>query len=57
MQAGTKATYNPFFMNDAGPDQDVMSTYRDSKKFAALQREIDPKGLFSKRVGGYKYIV
>jgi hypothetical protein len=51
----TSAAYNPLFMNDAGPDQDVMSTYKDWKKFAKLQKEVDPKGFFAKRAGGYKY--
>jgi FAD/FMN-containing dehydrogenase len=46
--------YNPYFMNDAGPDQDVMGSYRDAKKFTTLQKELDPKGLFSKRAGGFK---
>jgi hypothetical protein len=48
-------TYLPHFMNDAGPDQDVMSTYREKELFARLQKEIDPQGLFSKRAGGFKY--
>jgi hypothetical protein len=42
-------------MNDAGTDQDVMGSYRDNKKFAALQKELDPSGLFSKRAGGFKH--
>jgi hypothetical protein len=42
-------------MNDAGEDQDVMSSYRDHAKFAILQKEVDPKGFFSKRAGGYKF--
>ena len=46
--------YNPYFMNDAGTAQDVMGSYQDAKKFAALQKELDPKGLFSKRAGGFK---
>jgi hypothetical protein len=46
--------YNPYFMNDAGPDQDVMGSYQEAKKFAALQKALDPKGLFSKRAGGFK---
>jgi hypothetical protein len=47
--------YLPLFMNDAGPDQDVMATYKDVAKFKALQRSVDPNGLWSKRAGGYKY--
>lgn len=42
-------------MNDAGPDQDVMATYKDSKKFMELRMSVDPEGLWSKRAGGYKY--
>lgn len=52
---GDIETYNPLFMNDAGPDQDVMGSYKDSKKFMALQTSVDPEGLWSKRAGGYKY--
>jgi hypothetical protein len=52
--AGTDVGYNPLFMNDAGPDQDVFSTYKDVDKFAKLQREVDPTGFFAKRAGGYK---
>jgi hypothetical protein len=47
--------YLPLFMNDAGPDQDVMSSYKDAEKFKALQRSVDPNGLWSKRAGGYKF--
>ncbi|KAF2667433.1 FAD-binding domain-containing protein [Microthyrium microscopicum] len=47
--------YNPLFMNDAGTDQEVIGSYRDSQKFAALQKEVDPSGLFAKRAGGYKF--
>jgi hypothetical protein len=47
--------YNPFYMNDAGPDQDVMSSFKDAKKFAKLQKDMDPTGLWAKRAGGYKH--
>jgi len=47
--------YNPYFMNDAGVGQDVIGTYRDANKFALLQKEMDPQGLFSRRAGGYKF--
>jgi hypothetical protein len=46
--------YLPYFMNDAGPDQDVTSSYREVQLFAKLKKEIDPNGFFS-RTGGYKY--
>ncbi|QDS72887.1 hypothetical protein FKW77_007603 [Venturia effusa] len=52
--AGDCETYNPLFMNDAGPDQDVMGSYKDSNKFIELQRSVDPDGLWAKRAGGYK---
>jgi hypothetical protein len=51
----TIGDYNPFYMNDAGPDQDVMSSFKDAKKFAKLQKEMDPTGLWANRAGGYKY--
>jgi hypothetical protein len=47
--------YNPYFMNDAGPDQHVMGSFRDAMKFEALQKSVDPTGFFAKRAGGYKY--
>jgi hypothetical protein len=47
--------YLPLFMNDAAGDQGVTQSYRDYEKFKALQREIDPNGLFSVRAGGFKY--
>ncbi|TID27652.1 FAD-binding domain-containing protein [Venturia nashicola] len=48
-------TYNPLFMNDAGPDQDVMATYKDAVEHMKLQMSVDPKGLWAKRAGGFKY--
>jgi hypothetical protein len=47
--------YLPLFMNDAAGDQGVTQSYRDYEKFKALQREVDPNGLFSARAGGFKY--
>jgi hypothetical protein len=47
--------YLPFFMNDAMGDQAVTQSYKDYKKFKALQRSVDPDGLFSTRAGGFKY--
>lgn len=47
--------YNPFFMNDAFLDQDVMSSYREMAKFKQLQKQNDPQGLWS-RAGGFKYL-
>lgn len=47
--------YLPLFMNDAAGDQRVTQSYRGYEKFKALQREVDPEGLFSTRAGGFKY--
>lgn len=54
-EAGMASQYLPLFMNDAAGDQDVTGSYKDVEKFRALQRSVDPKGLFSTRAGGYKY--
>lgn len=47
--------YLPLLMNDAMYDQNVTGMYRDYAEFKALQREIDPNGVFSSRMGGYKF--
>ncbi|KAF2033166.1 FAD-binding domain-containing protein [Setomelanomma holmii] len=47
--------YLPLFMNDAAGDQPVTKSYKDHEKFKALQRQVDPDGLFSTRAGGFKY--
>lgn len=47
--------YLPLFINDASSDQAVMRSYKDYEKFKALQRSVDPRGLFSTRAGGFKY--
>jgi hypothetical protein len=48
--------YNPLFLNDAAFDQDVYSTYKDFEKFKALQKEVDPTGLWSgQRTEGFKF--
>lgn len=54
-EAGMGGQYLPLFMNDAGGDQDVTGSYKDVAKFRALQKSIDPDGLFSTRAGGFKY--
>jgi hypothetical protein len=46
--------YLPYFMNDAGPDQNVTLSYQDFALFEQLQYDMDPRG-FWKRTGGYKY--
>lgn len=47
--------YMPYFMNDAMGDQNVTGSYRAYESLKALQRDIDPQGLFSSRAGGFKY--
>jgi hypothetical protein len=42
-------------MNDAAGDQDVTGSYREVSKLRALQKSVDPNGLFRTRAGGYKY--
>lgn len=54
-EAGMDSQYLPFFMNDAAGDQDVTGSYKDVEKFRALQKSVDPNGLFSTRAGGFKY--
>ncbi|KAF1851591.1 FAD binding domain-containing protein [Cucurbitaria berberidis CBS 394.84] len=51
----SRDVYLPFFMNDAAGDQEVTKSYRDYEKFKALQKSVDPNGLFSVRAGGFKY--
>ncbi|KAL6708912.1 hypothetical protein ACN47E_002319 [Coniothyrium glycines] len=47
--------YMPLFVNDAMFDQDAYRSYKDYDKFKALQRSVDPNGLWSQRAGGFKY--
>ncbi|KAF1828922.1 FAD binding domain-containing protein [Decorospora gaudefroyi] len=47
--------YLPLFINDAMFDQPVLQSYREYEKFEALQRSVDPDGLFRTRFGGFKY--
>jgi hypothetical protein len=54
-EAGMSSQYLPLFMNDAAGDQDVTGSYKDVAKFRALQKSVDPNGLWSTRAGGYKY--
>lgn len=48
--------YNPMFMNDAAPDQDVYSSYGTANlaRLQAIKRAYDPKGFFTTRQGGFK---
>jgi hypothetical protein len=50
-----ESSYNPFFMNDAGPDQDVTKSYKEYEQFARLQSRFDPDGLWEDRTRGYVY--
>jgi hypothetical protein len=54
-EAGMDSQYLPLFMNDAAGNQDVTGSYKDVAKFRALQKSVDPSGLFSTRAGGFKY--
>ncbi|KAI1505081.1 hypothetical protein F5X99DRAFT_431169 [Biscogniauxia marginata] len=54
-EGGEGELYLPYLMNDAQADQNVTGSYRDYARFAALQREVDPRGLFRTRAGGFKY--
>lgn len=47
--------YLPYFMNDAGGDQNVTSSYKAYDDLKALQREVDADGLFNANAGGFKY--
>jgi hypothetical protein len=47
--------YLPLFINDAAGDQPVFQSYKEIETLKALQRSVDPKGLFSGRAGGFKY--
>lgn len=51
----SRSTYLPLFMNDAAGDQPVTQSYKDYAKFKALQKQMDPNGLWSSRAGGFKY--
>ncbi|OQO03643.1 hypothetical protein B0A48_10308 [Cryoendolithus antarcticus] len=48
--------YNPLFMNDVAPDQDVYSSYGPTNlaRLKAAKKLYDPKGFFTNRQGGFK---
>ena len=54
-EAGMSSEYLPLFMNDATADQNVTGSYKDVAKFRALQKSVDPNGLWSTRGGWLKY--
>ncbi|GIZ49729.1 hypothetical protein CKM354_001275600 [Cercospora kikuchii] len=49
-------SYNPLFMNDAAPNQDVYSSYgaESLARLQAAKRQYDPSGFFTNRQGGFK---
>ncbi|RFU29823.1 hypothetical protein B7463_g6515, partial [Scytalidium lignicola] len=48
--------YNPIFMNDAAPYQDVYASYgwKNLAKLKAVKAVYDPNGFFTNRQGGFK---
>ncbi|KJY01491.1 FAD-binding domain-containing protein [Zymoseptoria brevis] len=48
--------YNPMFMNDAAPDQDVYTSYGSDnlRRLQAAKKHYDPTGFFTNRQGGFK---
>lgn len=48
--------YNPQFMNDAAPDQDVYTSYGSASlaRLKAAKQMYDPTGFFTTRQGGFK---
>lgn len=48
--------YNPLFMNDAAPDQDVYSSYGPASlaRLKSIKKVYDPTGFFTNRQGGFK---
>lgn len=48
--------YNPLFMNDAAPNQDVYTSYGSANlaRLSAAKQKYDPMGFFTDRQGGFK---
>jgi hypothetical protein len=48
--------YNPLFMNDAAPYQDVYTSYGSTNlaRLKAAKKTYDPTGFFTNRQGGFK---
>ena len=55
---GDETGYNPLFMNDAMFDQQPLQRYGQDvyAQLKQTQRKWDPKGFFSTRTGGFKYV-
>lgn len=53
----TFTNFNPLFLNDAMYNQLPLQSYGSEtyQQLAALQKEVDPNGFFSKRTGGFKF--
>nr|POE75157.1 putative fad-linked oxidoreductase [Quercus suber]POE94764.1 putative fad-linked oxidoreductase [Quercus suber] len=52
----SRVSYNPLFMNDAAPDQDVYGSYPPANlaRLQAIKKAYDPTGFFTQRQGGFK---
>ena len=52
-----RVKYNPIFMNDATHDQDPLHSYGEQayERLKAIQRSIDPQGVFATRTYGFKF--
>ena len=52
----TSDSYNPLFMNDAAPYQDVYSSYgqKNLARLQSIKKQYDPTGFFTHRQGGFK---
>lgn len=48
--------YNPLFLNDVAPDQDVYSSYAPANlvRLQTIKKAYDPNGFFTTRQGGFK---
>ena len=57
-KSGDLATtnYNPLFLNDAAPNQDVYASYgqENLQRLKQIKQAYDPKGFFTTRQGGFK---
>ena len=49
-------SYNPLFMNDAAPDQNIYAGYGSANlaRLQAIKKAYDPTGFFTSRQGGFK---
>lgn len=49
-------SYNPQFLNDAAPNQDVYTSYGSAnlQRLQKIKKAYDPTGFFTERQGGFK---